>query len=196
MWAALVPEHCRRHGQGVVSAAQLARLLAKRGQPHTTLEGTRMLKRYWIAACLVAFALPGYAAQDEDGLQVILKQQAELRADLEDGGIDGLTARQNNLVRKAQAEVFAVTEGKTRLDQLSMDEKIRMENALERINAEVKNNRQASDDQNVCWRERVSGSKLKTTRCGTQAEMREAREGARDYMEKPKVCVPPGCGGT
>jgi hypothetical protein len=71
-----------------------------------------------------------------------------------------------------------------------------MENALERINAEVKNNRAASDDQNVCWRERASGSKMKTTRCGTKAEMREAREGARDYMEKPKACVPPGCGGS
>lgn len=156
-----------------------------------------MIKRYLIAACLAAFAQTGLAAEaNEDGLQVILHQQAELRADLDDGGIAGLTPRQNGIVRKAQAEVFAVTAGKTRLEQLSMDEKIRMENALERINAEVQNTRSASDDQNVCWRERVSGSKMKTTRCGTKAEMREAREGARDFMEKPKVCVPPGCGGS
>lgn len=156
-----------------------------------------MIKRYLMAACLAAFAQTGLAAEaTEDGLQVILHQQAELRADLDDGGIAGLTPRQNGIVRKAQAEVFAVTAGKTRLEQLSMDEKIRMENALERINAEVKNTRSASDDQNVCWRERVSGSKMKTTRCGTKAEMREAREGARDFMEKPKVCVPPGCGGS
>jgi hypothetical protein len=40
----------------------------------------------------------------------------------------------------------------------------------------------------------MSGTGLKKTRCGTKAEMREAREGARDFMEKPRVCVPPGCG--
>lgn len=135
------------------------------------------------------------APAEEDGLQQILKQQKALRADLEDGGIEGLTPRQNTLVRKAQVEVFAVTEGKGRLEDLSMEEKIRLENALERINAQVVNTRAASDKQNVCWRERMSGTTMKKTRCGTQAEMREAREGARDFLEKGKVCVPPGCGG-
>jgi hypothetical protein len=95
------------------------------------------------------------------------------------------------LFARAQTEFFAVTEGKSALDELSIDEKIRMENALERINAEVANTRAAKDDQNVCWRERVSGTNMKKTRCGTQAEMREAS----DYLEKPKICVPPGCGG-
>ena len=134
------------------------------------------------------------AAGEEDRLQVILKQQQELKTELDDGGIEGLTPRQNTLIRKAQAEVFAVTNGKARMDDLSIDEKIHLENALERINAEVKNTRAGSDEQNVCWRERVSGTGMKKTRCGTKAEMREAREGARDFLEKPKVCVPPGCG--
>jgi hypothetical protein len=108
-----------------------------------------------------------------------------------------MTARQNKLVGKAQDEFFAITQGKTKLDELSIGEKFRMENALERINAEVKNTRVASDEQNVCWQERVSGSTMKKTRCGIKAEMREAREGARDYIiEKAKVCVPRGCGGS
>jgi hypothetical protein len=153
-------------------------------------------------ATVAALALAGMAAaqtgtsasEARDGLEVILEQQRELRTDLEDGGIEGLTPRQNTLVRKAQAEVFAVTEGKHRMDELSMDEKIRLENALERINAQVVNTRAASDEQNVCWRERVSGTAVKKTRCGTQAEMREAREGARDFLEEAKICVPPGCG--
>jgi len=98
-------------------------------------------------------------------------------------------------VRKAQAEVFAVTEGKHRMDELSMEEKICLENALERINAQLVNTRAASDEQNACWRERVSGTAVKKTRCGTQAEMREAREGTRDFLEEAKICVPPGCGG-
>jgi hypothetical protein len=146
----------------------------------------------------VAFAQTAPATPDHitgDGLQVILNQQNALKADLDDGGIEGLTPRQVKAVRKAQDEVFAVAEGKARMDDLSIDEKIRLENALERINAEIVNTRSASDDQNVCWRERVSGTTVKKTRCGTQAEMREAREGARDFMEKAKICVPPGCGG-
>lgn len=131
----------------------------------------------------------------EDGLQIILEQQRNLKADMDDGGVEGLSPRQNTLVRKAQSELFVVTQGKSRLDELSMEEKIRLENALERINAQIVNTRAASDQQSVCWRERVSGSTVKTTRCGTQAEMREAREGARDFLEKGKICVPPGCGG-
>lgn len=151
-----------------------------------------------IAMGSVAFAQTTPAASpgsNDDGLQMILKQQQALKADLDDGGIEGLTPRQNTVVRKAQIEVFAVSEGKTRLDDLSMEEKIRLENALERINAEIVNTRAASNNQNVCWRERMSGTTMKKTRCGTQAEMREAREGARDFLEKSKICVPPGCGG-
>lgn len=128
------------------------------------------------------------AIEEIDGLQAILEQQRELRADLEDGGIEGLTTRDNNRVRKAQAEVFAVTEGKSRLDELNIDEKIRLENALEQINAHVKNTRRANDDQTVCWREKMSGTARRVTRCGTEAERREAREGARDWLERPKTC--------
>jgi hypothetical protein len=156
------------------------------------------MRRILITAVLVAVvgtaSAQGAPATEEDGLQLILEQQKALRTDLEDGGLEGLTPRQNTLVRKAQVEVFAVTEGKHRMDELSMDEKIRLENALERINAQVVNTRAASDEQNVCWRERVSGTAVKKTRCGTQAEMREAREGARDFLEEAKICAPPGCG--
>lgn len=136
----------------------------------------------------LAQTAPADDASAKDSLQLIVEQQQALKADLDDGGIAGLTPRQTKVVRKAQDEVFALTDGKAVLDDLSMDEKIRLENALERINAEVVNTRAASDNQNVCWRERVSGTTMKKTRCGTQAEMREAREGARDYLERPRVC--------
>lgn len=154
--------------------------------------------RILIATATLAIAGVAFAQtappEAEDSLQVFLEQQKKLQADLADGGIEGLTPRQNTLVRKAQAEVFAATEGRHRMDELSMEERIQLENALERINAQIVNTRAASDKQDVCWRERVSGSTMKKTRCGTQAEMREAREGARDFLEKPKICAPPGCG--
>ena len=144
-------------------------------------------------ASVTAWAAEG-TVEGQDSLQILVDQQRALKTDLEDGGIDGLSARQNRIVREAQTEFFTLTDGKARLDDLSMDDKIRLENALERINAEVKNSRAATDEQNVCWRERVSGSGRKTTRCGTKAEMREAREGARDYLERPKTCGDK-CGG-
>lgn len=136
----------------------------------------------------------GDTVEDVDGLQVILEQQRELAADLDDGGIEGLTTRENNRIRKAQAQVFALTEGKSRLDELSIDEKIGLENALEQINAYVKNTRRAGDDQTVCWREKMSGTARRVTRCGSEAERREAREGARGWLERPKTCGQ-DCGG-
>ncbi|MDR0184605.1 hypothetical protein [Lysobacter arvi] len=145
----------------------------------------------WVLAAAIAWAPLAAFAQDDAApqkLDRILAQQQELKRDLDAGRPEGMTTRQVNAIRKAQTEVFAVTDGKTSLDQLSMDEKVRLENALERINAEVKNTRTGRDEKQVCWRERMSGSNTKVTRCGTEAEMREAREGARDFLERPKVC--------
>lgn len=127
-------------------------------------------------------------AAEPQKLDLILAQQRELKRELDTGKVDGMTTRQVNAIRKAQADVFAATDGKTSLDQLSMDEKVQLENALERINAEVRNTRSAHDDKQVCWRERTSGTTMKVTRCGTEAEKREAREGARDFLDRPKVC--------
>ena len=138
---------------------------------------------------------PAFTTDSLEPLGKIRSQQDLLAADLNAGTTQGMTPRQVNAIRKAQKEVFAVIEGKNALDELSIDEKVRLENSLERINAKVKGGRLAKDDQEVCWREHKSGSRMKSTRCGTEAERREVREGARDWMEKPKVCVPPGCGG-
>ena len=146
----------------------------------------------WLALAIMCSSPLAAIAQDEvppaQKLDRILAQQQELKRDLDVGKIDGLTTRQVNAIRKAQVDVFAVTEGKTSLDQLSMDDKVRLENALERINAEVKNTRAGHDEKQVCWRERASGTTMKVTRCGTEAEKREAREGARDFLDRPKVC--------
>ncbi len=133
-------------------------------------------------------------ATTADPLQAIVQQQRELKADLDGGGIEGLTTRQSNLIRKAQGDVFAVTEGKHRMDELSLDDKVRLENALERINAQVAGTRQAQEAQEVCWREAKTGSTVKVTRCGTQAERDQARENARALLGKSNICMPPGCG--
>ncbi len=149
---------------------------------------------------LLLLSAPVLAAEevgspDPASLQLLTDQQRELKARLDAGDIVGLTPRQIREVRNAQDRFFSIIKGKKTLDELTIDQKIDVENALERINAHVKNTRAAANDRNVCWRERVSGTTVKKTRCGTEAEMREAREGARDFLEKGKICVPPGCGG-
>lgn len=129
-----------------------------------------------------------------DPLRMIVDEQTALARDLESGNVRGLTQRQVLLVRRAQRDVFAVVSGRTSLAQLSIDEKVVLQNALERINAQLVGTRAASESQDVCWREAKTGSKMMVTRCGTQEERDEARRGARAWMEKPRVCVPPGCG--
>lgn len=150
----------------------------------------KALSTVFLVALIVsasAFA-QGSRVEGKDKLQVIIEQQTALKADLDDGGIEGLTARQGGVVRKAQTEVFALTQGKATLAELSMDQKVQLENALERISALVKNTKAGHDEKQVCWREQKAGSNVKVTRCGSEAEVREAREGARDWLERPKTC--------
>lgn len=146
-----------------------------------------------LVALLVLAPMASSAEERGTSLKAILEQQTALRDDLASDP-QGLTPRQLGVIRKAQAEFFRLVEGKTAMDQLAIDDKVRIENALERINAQIVNTNAAHADQNVCWREAMSGSKLQVTRCGTQQEIDEAREGARGFMLKPKICGGPGCG--
>jgi hypothetical protein len=137
-----------------------------------------------------------FAAESKASLPQILDQQRGIRLALDAGTLGSLTPRQVNAIRRAQSEVFALTEGKTSLDALSLDQKIQLENALERINAEMGGTRLATEAQDTCWRERKTGSSTKVTRCATQAERDSLRQDARAYMERPRVCAGGECGAT
>ena len=131
---------------------------------------------------------------EADGLELIREQQLELKATLDAGETEGLSVREVNRIRKEQAGVFALIDGKATLADMSINEKVELENALERINAYVKGGRAGRDEQDVCWRERMSGTSRMVTRCGTEKERDQAREGARDFLQRPKICSGPGCG--
>lgn len=134
---------------------------------------------------------PAVAAEPERLAQIV-DQQRELQQDLD--SIEGLTTRQRNAIRKMQAQVFALTDGKASLDDMTVDEKVKLENALERINAELVNTRTARDAQNKCHIEKKTGSARDVVRCGSQDERDQIRQGARAWMERPKICSGPGCG--
>lgn len=147
--------------------------------------------RLGLLGCLLSI---GAVAAQAISLQAVLDQQTALKADLADGGIEGLTPRQNAQVARDQGEVFALATGKASWDAMTIEEKVRVENALERINALVLNTRRSAGNKQTCWREKKLGSKTTITRCATQDELDAAREGGRAWMERPKVCIPPGCG--
>lgn len=147
-------------------------------------------------ALLVALLLVapiGATAGADIPLEQMVEQQAALREELARSPKD-LTPRQAGIMRKAQAEFFSLVEGKTSMDQLAIHEKVQLENALERINAQLVGTSAASANQEVCWREKMVGSKMQVTRCASQQELDQTREGARGFLERPRICVPPGCG--
>lgn len=150
--------------------------------------------RTLLVAVLLALASMASASEEKSAsLQEMVEQQIALREELARGPQD-LTPRQVGIMRKAQDEFFRLVEDKTTMDQLAIHEKVQVENALERINAQLVGTNAASADQNVCWREKTTGTKMNTTRCGTQQEIDQAREGARGFLLKPKICSGPGCG--
>jgi hypothetical protein len=134
---------------------------------------------------LTLFLSSTYASQS---LQTIVAQQRQLAAKVSEGSL-GLAARERAAVEKAQAEVFALAEGKGSLSDFTIAEKTRFENALEKINATVNGELLADEEQEVCWRQRKVGSQMMVTRCGTKREVAEAREGARGFMQRARTCV-------
>jgi hypothetical protein len=149
-----------------------------------------------IFASLLAGLSGGIAMAQEaaDKLSDIRTQQQELKGQLEAGELSHLTKRQQNAIGRAQSDVFAIIEGRQTLDELNIAEKVRLENALERINANFVGTNAAGRDQLVCKRVALSGTGMKTTRCAPQAEWDQVRETSRGSLEKRWVCTPPGCG--
>lgn len=153
--------------------------------------------RLFALVCWLAMSGVSFAAQAPDKLVSILDQQRGLQSALASGKDFGFTARQLGVVRKAQVEVFRLTEGKSTLGELNINEQVRLENALERINTQFKGgdlDQLAKGEQEVCARIARSGTSIKSTVCGTQAEFEFRRQASRDALEKRRICVPPGCG--
>ncbi|MDQ3205829.1 MAG: hypothetical protein M3Q40_04860 [Pseudomonadota bacterium] len=137
------------------------------------------------------------SAQEVDGeidsLQLIVQQQRELTADIDGGGIEGLTPREISAIRKSQAKVVKLVADYTRLEDMPIHHKVALDNELERINALVVGGRGALEAQDICSRERRIGTRRMGTRCATGRDGELAREGARNMLEKGKICEGPGC---
>ena len=146
-----------------------------------------------LTLCILLAAMPCAVAQAADRLAEIRDQQQVLAQEL-DSGVLEVTPRQAMLIRKDQARIAKLLDGKAALADLGVAERVELDNALERINAAVVGTRGADEDADICRYERNTSSKIRKLDCATASQRQNSRDGARAYLEKPRVCMPPGCG--
>ena len=135
----------------------------------------------------------GAMARKPVDLTRIVEQQRAIAAQLEASdaaNTTGLDARQIQTIRDAQSDLFATIGERRMLSELTADEQVSLKNGIEKIDATLKGTRLAELNREKCWREQKLGTKLKVTRCATQLEIDQLREGARAWYEKSDICDP------
>lgn len=148
-----------------------------------------------VSALVLAVAMSAAAAARAESLAEIRQQQTQIQQELARGDLV-LDARSQRTVEAQQHIVFTLIEGRAEVGELTPPKQVELRNALEKIRAAVSQDALAEEDREVCWQERRTGSKLTTTVCGTVRERQQAKEGARDYLQRPRICAPPGCGAS
>lgn len=147
------------------------------------------------ALVLAVSMVSATAVARAESLAEIRQQQTQIQEELARGELV-LDARSKRTVEVQQRIVFALIEGRVEVGELTPPKQVELRNALEKIRAAVSQDALAEADREVCWQERRTGSKLTTTVCGTVRERQQAKEGARDYLQRPRICAPPGCGAS
>jgi hypothetical protein len=148
-----------------------------------------------LAAAIIGTMLLLPLAAAAESLSDIRQQQEKIRDDLANGALK-LDADRRRIVEQEQRVVFDLADASETLDALNPRQRIGLRNALQKIDAALSLADGAEEDREVCWQERRTGSKLTTTVCGTVRERQQAKEGARDYLQRPRICAPPGCGAS
>lgn len=150
--------------------------------------------RLAICALVLLAGVSLQAVAESTTFEAIIQEQQQIKSEFAQGEYPDLTPRAKRLLTSAQDTIFSVAEGKSSVDEMSPDDQVRFKNAVEQVNAILIGRRSGEESKEVCWRERQVGSQVMKTVCGTQKERDEVRQGAHDFLNKPHVCVPPGCG--
>ena len=145
----------------------------------------------------LCFALaPATRAQGADaGPQPpeILAEQTALRQALNSGDprYASVTPFRRNRIYGAQDQVFALTQGHARLDELSVDEQLRLFNALEAISAHL--GKRNEDAHMVCERIAMTGSRRQQMACMHKDERERRADRAVEALMTRPACTQPGC---
>lgn len=147
-----------------------------------------------VCLLLLSFgALADQGGQPSDDLGAALAQQREIRLALEknDANYDYLGKNRRQNVLTAQDRLFAMTEGKTLLGELSPNDRVRAFNQLKRIEALLV--RKDVDDREVCERGKLTGTNRQQLVCYGKAEQDDRRDRAREALMFRPACTTQAC---
>ncbi|MDR7100340.1 hypothetical protein J2X04_002721 [Lysobacter niabensis] len=138
---------------------------------------------------VLAFAIPALASAEELKFEAIRAQQATIRAGVEAHSAapyKELSAPERAELLARQATVLELINGKQSENELTDQQRTEVSTTLAWIDAKLK---EAQDDRMVCERRTVLGSNRKERVCMTAAQMRAAREAARELMDRSGGCM-------
>jgi hypothetical protein len=128
----------------------------------------------WTVIPVTAVATSPVAPREHD-IPRLLELQEAITAGV-DHAEDALTSAQKHTIRAEQKRIRAIVEGKPSLDALTLEQRLQLVNAQERINAALAGTRDAEESRLVCRRGRPTGSQLARLRCTRVAEDNLQRE--------------------
>ena len=159
----------------------------------------KLFKRLLSAsALLVALSMPALA----DGIDAprvsnmtpkeFLAFHAKVDKKLESKSYEHVDNEQRRNIEEAQDQIESVLTGKSSMDQLSDDERLKLFNAHEHVVAIMND---AELDRRICKREKKIGSHRGELVCHTQRQLDEERQLNRNRMQRTRICQGLGCGG-
>jgi hypothetical protein len=140
---------------------------------------------------MASTAFASIVESDKD-ISSIIERQREIAEQVRRSP-KAMTEQQQRLIGEEQAKIYAIVEGKSSFDELNQEQKVRLVNAIEKIDAIVEATRAAEDSRMVCRRERTVGSNMQATRCAPRKQRQEETTNARNAVEQSESCLSGSC---
>jgi hypothetical protein len=152
--------------------------------------------RIMFLICVLMLSFGAMAAEETspaDDLGAAVAQQREIRTALETNApeYNYLSKNRRQNVLSAQDRLFAMTDGKASLGELSPNDRVRAFNQLKRIEALLV--RKDVDEQQVCESSQLVGSHQRKLICYSKAEQNGRRDRAKDSMTTRSACTNSEC---
>ena len=136
-----------------------------------------MTATFGLLPMALSAATPPRGKVETSEIPAIIANMDEIRGELSTRGSDlaKLPAAKRRELEHQQSIVYGLLNGRSHVDELTLDQRIRVNNALEGIHAIMV---QAPEERVICRRERTVGSHRQVTSCRTAAQREADREEA------------------
>jgi ABC-type Fe3+-citrate transport system substrate-binding protein len=133
---------------------------------------TSVLLTLSLATATASFA--STVESDGGDIAPLLERQREIAAVIQSKQ-KNLSEKQREIVLREQATIFAIAEGKASLNDLTPEERTRLTNAIEKVDAAIKESPAADEGRMACRRERAVGSTLPKMHCRARKKVDSGR---------------------